>query len=115
MDKNSFINEMEGYSISDLKLIITDQKELYSKEELQIIEDIYKKKNSIKEEKSNIDYAEALFCIMGVIIPFGGLVSGIIMLITGSAAWKRVGRHTLSSTAISVLIRIFIYNGGFNI
>ena len=41
MDKESFINEIERCSISDLELIITDQKELYSKEELQIIDDIY--------------------------------------------------------------------------
>ena len=76
---------------------------------------IYIKKISVKEKKSDIDYAKALFCIVGVLTPFDGLVVGIIMIITGSAAWKRVGKQTLLATAISILIRIFLYGGGFTI
>lgn len=115
MDKESLIDEIERYSISDLELIITDQKELYSKEELQIIEDIYKKKTSIKKKISDIDYAKTLLCIAALFNPFGGLVIGVIVLITGSADWKGVGKQTLLATVISVLIRIFLHAGGFSI
>lgn len=113
MDNEQFISELEKYSISDLELIVKTQKELYSTEEMQIIEDmLQEKKASKKKKRSDIDFAETLFCIVGLLSPLSGLITGIIMLIVGSENWKRVGRRTLIATAISVIIIMFLYSGG---
>ena len=45
-DLDALVNEMEQYSISDLELICRTQKDLYSKEEMQIIHDILEKKKA---------------------------------------------------------------------
>lgn len=115
MDREAFISDIEKYNISDLELIIKTQQELYSNEEMQLIKDVLKqKKNAQKTNRSDIEFAETLFCIVGLLSPISGIVVGIIMLIAGSANWKRVGKRMFLVVIIAVMIRLFLYGGGFS-
>lgn len=116
MDKEQFISDIEKYTISDLELIVKTQAELYSKEEMEIIEDVLEKKKALqKESRSDIYSVETLFCIVGLLSPWSGLIAGLVMLFAGSDKLKRVGRRTLIATAISVVIIIFLYSGGISL
>lgn len=113
-DLDKFVSEIEQYSISDLELIYQTQKELYSKEEIEIIKDILeKKKTSLKQITDDFNFTVTLFCIVGLLSPISGLVTGIIMIIKDSPKWKNIGKTTLLAVFISVIIRVFLYSGGF--
>lgn len=114
MDRETFINEMNRYFISDLELICADQKELYTAEEIQIIEEILEyRKQENKKSVSEVAFGEALFCLVSILAPIEGLIVGIIMLAAGSPRWKTAGKRTLFAVFISVFIRIFLSGGGF--
>lgn len=116
MDREKFIDEISIYSISDLELIYKTQKDLYSIEELQIISEMLKqKKSEYKKFVSEQKFGEMLFCIVALLTPFSALIVGIIMLFARLPVWKSTGKKTLLVVFISVLIRVFIYSGGFNI
>lgn len=116
MDKEALIAEMSKYEISDLELVCKTQKELYSIEEMQIIEEILEqKKTEHKKSVSEAKFGETLFCIVGLLTPLSALIVGIIMIVAGSPIWKSVGKKTLFVVFIAVLIRIFLYSGGFTI
>ena len=113
---DALIAEMEQYSIADLKLILRTQKELYSQEELDVIRNVLaKRKDALRLETAELDFGVTLFCIVGVLTPISGLLTGIIMLIKGSPRWKDAGKKTLLAVLISVIIRVFLYSGGFSI
>lgn len=116
MDKEAFISEIEKYSISDLELIVNTQKDVYSAEEMQLIEEELERKRA-SEKKENSDYriVETLFCIVGLLAPFCGFIAGIVLLIAGSADYKKIGKRTILASFISVLIRAFLMIGGFSI
>ena len=116
MDSETLVTEMEHYSISDLELICRTQEELYSKEEMELIREILeRKKSAAKQTPDEFGFAVTLFCIVAVLTPVSGLVVGIVMLIKGSPRWKNAGKKTLLAVLISVIIRIFLYSGGFSI
>lgn len=106
MDREAFIYEMNNYCISDLELICADQKELYTAEEMQLIEEILEsKKQENKKSVSEVAFGEALFCLVSLLAPIDGLIVGIIMLVAGSPRWKKAGKRTLLAVFISMLIR----------
>lgn len=116
MDREKFIDEISVYSISDLELIYTTQKELYSAEEMQIIGEILEqRKSEYKKAVYSERFAELLFCIVGLLSPFSGFVVGVIMLFSRSPIWKATGKKTLCAVFIAVLIWLFILNGGFKV
>lgn len=107
---------MSRYDISDLELIYKTQKDLYSIEEMQIISEILEqKKTERKKFASEAEFGEMLFYIIGLLTPLSALIVSIIMLVAGSPRWKSTGKKTLFAVFIAVLIRIFLYSGGFNI
>ena len=116
MDREAFIREMEKYCISDLELICADQKELYTDEEIQLIEEILEhRKQENKKSVSEVVFGEARFCLVSILSPIVGLIVGIIMLVAGSPRWKEAGKRTLFAVFISIFIRVFLYSGGFRI
>lgn len=116
IDRGEFIYEMNRYCISDLELIFTDQKDLYTAEEMQLIEKILEnKKQENKKSVSEVAFGEALFCLVSILTPIVGLIVGIIMLAAGSPRWKEAGKRTLFAVFISVFIKVFLYSGGFRI
>lgn len=116
MNREKFIDEISIYNISDLELIYNTQKDLYSTEELQIISEMLEqKKSEYKNFVSKQKFGEMLFCIVALLTPFSAFIVGIIMLFARSPIWKSTGKKTLLVVFISVLIRAFIYSGGFNI
>lgn len=116
MDREKIIDEMSIYSISDLELIYKTQKDLYSIEELQIISEVLEqKKSEYKKFLSEQKFGETLFCIVALLSPFSALIVGVIMIFSRSPIWKSTGKKTLLVVFISILIRVFIYSGGFNI
>lgn len=116
MDRENFIREIEKYSIPDLELIVNTQKDVYSAEEMQIIEEeLEKKKASEKEKSSDYRIAETLFCILGLLLPVFGIIVGVVLLIAGSADYKKIGKRTLIAAFISLVIRAFLMIGGFSI
>lgn len=116
MDNEKLIAEISRYDISDLKLIYETQKDLYSIEEMQIISEVLQqKKAEHKKSVSEAKFGETLFYIVGLLTPLSALVVGIIMLAVGSPIWKSTGKKTLFVVFIAVLIRIFLYSGGFKI
>lgn len=116
MNREAFISEIEKYSILDLELIINTQKDVYSAEEMQIIEEeLEKKKVSEKEKSSDLRIVETLFCIVGLIVPVCGFIVGIVMMIAGSEDYKRIGKRTILASFISVVIGAFLMIGGFSL
>ena len=110
MDRDAFISEINSYSISDLELICADQKDLYTAEEMQLIEEMLEhKKQENKKHLSEIAFGEALFCLVSILAPIEGLIVGIIMLVKGSPRWKKSGKRILFAAFISVLIRTVIF------
>lgn len=110
MDRESFTSEIESCSISDLELICTDQKDLYTTEELQLIEEILeRKKQEIKNSVSEVAFGEAIFCLVSILAPIEGAIAGVIMLVKGSPRWKDAGKRTLFAVFISVLIRAVMF------
>ena len=115
-ESDKFVSEIEQYSISDLVLILHTENELYSKDELEIIQDLLeKKKTSLKLSTADFDFAVILFCIVGLLSLPSALITGVIMMIKGSPKWKVVGKKTLLAAFISLIIRIFLSMGGFSI
>ena len=105
-----FISEIDGLNIFDLELICTDQKELYTAEEMQIIEEVLEqKRQENKKPLPDFAFGEALFCLVSILSPIVGLIVGIIMLVKGSARWKKAGKRILAAAFISVLIRTVIF------
>lgn len=51
MDKETFIKELQQYSADDLRLIINTQQDLYSSEELKLIEE--QLRNRVKQDKKD--------------------------------------------------------------
>lgn len=114
MDRDSFVREMDTYSIPDLELICRTQKDVYTAEEMQLIEEVLEsKKQQKKKAGSDIRFGETLFCIVALLTPISGAVAGIIMLAAGSSEWKQAGKRTLIAAFVSILIRLFLYSGGF--
>ena len=59
-----------------------------------------------------------IFCIAALLLPVAGLVAGVIMIIAGikgDPKWKSAGKKTLVAVIISVMLRSFLYSGGFKI
>ncbi|MDE5765410.1 MAG: hypothetical protein K2N49_07325 [Ruminococcus sp.] len=116
MDREKFIDEISICSIPDLELIYKTQKDLYSAEELDIISEVLEqKKLEYKKFVSEQRFAETLFCIVALLAPTSALIVGVIMLFSRSSVYKSIGKKTLLVVFISVLIRVFIYSGGFKI
>ena len=114
-----FVSEMEQYSVPDLELICNTQKELYSDEEMAAIQDILRKKKVVSKKTGDKFYIVAtIFCIAALLLPVAGLVAGVIMIIAGikgDPKWKSTGKKTLVAVIISVMLRSFLYSGGFKI
>ena len=114
-----FVSEMEQYSVPDLELICNTQKELYSDEEMAAIQDILRKKKVVSKKTGDKFYIVAtIFCIAALLLPVAGLVAGVIMIIAGikgDPKWKSAGKKTLVAVIISVMLRSFLYSGGFKI
>ena len=114
-----FVSEMEQYSVPDLELICNTQKELYSDEEMAAIQDILRKKKVVSKKTGDKFYIVAtIFCITALLLPVAGLVAGVIMIIAGikgDPKWKSAGKKTLVAVIISVMLRSFLYSGGFKI
>lgn len=106
IDRNKLIDEISGCNIFELELICKDQKELYTDEEMQLIEEILEqKRQENKKPLSDIAFAEVLFCLVSILAPIEGLIVGVIMLFKKSPRWKKAGMRTLLAVFISVLIR----------
>ncbi len=110
IDKDKLIDEVSGCNIFELELICKDQKELYTDEEMQLIEEfLEQKRQESKKPFSIIAFAEALFCIVSILVPIGGLIVGFIMLLKKSPQWKKAGKHILLAAFISALIQTVVF------
>lgn len=62
MDRDEFVYEMNRYCVSDPELILADQKELYTAEEIQTIEEILEiKSRKIKNPYRRLYSARRFF------------------------------------------------------
>lgn len=116
MDIRDFIREAEGYTVPELELICTTQKDLYTPEEMQIIVEVLAcKRKQEKNVRSKAEFGETIFCIISLLIPIIGFIAGILLLAAGPPKWKRTGKRVLLAAFISVLIRVFLNAGGFSV
>ena len=117
--RDRLADEMAGCTISDLETILRTQKELYSEEEMAIIQEILqKKKTALKLTDDEMRFAVTMFCIAGLLSPAAGVVIGIIMLIKGAKGhprWMGAAKKTFLAVFISILIWLFLYSGGFHV
>ncbi len=113
-----FFDELSNMNLTDLELIYRDQRELYSDEDFDLIDDIYhRRKDAETTEYSNWQFSLSVFCVMALLSPAAGVAAGIMMLIRGKRheKWKEAARRTLAAAFISLIILIFLRTGGFRI
>ncbi|MBR7038341.1 MAG: hypothetical protein IKI21_03750 [Oscillospiraceae bacterium] len=118
-DNKAFFNEIEQYPIPDLELICKTQKDLYSAEEMAVIEDVLQKKRAAAKLTDDDDrFMVTLFCVAGLLSFLIGAVIGVAMLIKGAKGhprWTSAGKKTLLAAFISLLIQLFLWSGGFSV
>ena len=145
MDRDEFLQEIEGYSQEELLLIYETQQDVYTPEEMALILERIKPLPT----KKKVGPLTVICCILSCIVPlfgiilglillngkdaekqkhggdylvcgclpsvFVGLIVSIVLLCSKRDESKRLGRKCMITALISVLLGLFMWNGGFRI
>ena len=114
-DKNT---DFEEYDIADLELIINDQGDLYSEEELERAKELLERKKH--EEISNrnttadlsikdVDRMFTMLCVCALLSPLCGIVSCVGIGVKCSARLREYMKTLIAATIVSLILRAMYF------
>lgn len=112
--------EFEGYDAADLELIINEQRDLYSEEELDRAKEVLERKRLEEASSKNAEEASlsdsermlTLFCICSLVSPVCGIILCIGVGIMGSSRLHKRMKSLVAATIVSLILRAFLAYGG---
>lgn len=113
--------EFEKYDIADLELIVDEQRDLYSEEELDMAREVLSRKkheesshrsNTANVSLSDVNLMFTLLCICTLLSPLCGLVSCIGVGVKGTYRIKPYMKTLIAATIVSFVLRTYLAYGG---
>jgi hypothetical protein len=111
MDKDEFLKQYENYSVEDLRLIRDSQQELYTDEEMLLIESLIARSS---EQKTEDGKKHIWLYVLSCLIPLAGFIVSIIFLRSHEPQERKIGRQCLITSIIALLLWAFFNMGGFS-
>ncbi len=116
MDHLSLRDELRGYTLSELTLIAATQRDVYSPEEMALIEaEIEQRKEAEDAARDESVRKDTLPCLLSLLLPPVGLFIGAMFLFSDDPQNKKTGKRCLLATFISLLLFSYFISGGIRI
>lgn len=112
--------EFEEYDAADLELIVNEQRDLYSEEELDRAKEVLERKrveeasirNASAASSKDVYLAFTLLCVCALLNPICGIVSSIVVGIKGSSKLRGYMKTLVAATIVSLILRVYLAYGG---